>query len=186
LDWGPQLVSAAWDNPNEDAAYADCDGDGTVGAGDVLGIIQNWHARPGQSESPPVDRVATCEAILRAIDENAHAPGMASLRTAVVNYLQEEQGGPLESCLEPSRPNPFRDTATWMLTVPGPTSARLAVFDLSGKLVWRILMPSLTIGTTPIAWNGTNLQGSRVATGIYYYKLAAGGYHASGELMLVR
>jgi len=73
-----------------------------------------------------------------------------------------------------------------MLSAPEPTTAQFQVFDAGGRLIWRVLLPQLSEGTTPIVWGGDDLQGTRSASGVYYYKLDAGGFHAKGKTVIVR
>jgi len=176
----------SWEQPEELAAFADCDGDGTVDAGDVNAIIQNWGAKQGQAVAPDSDRVTVCHELLRAIDENAQAPGMAAVRAVVTDYLRRLLGIPAEFHLDRNRPNPFRDSTKWVVSSPVPTSIQLEVFDPSGKLIWRILLPNLAAGTTPVIWGGEDLRGKRVPSGVYYYRLAAESYHAAGKAVLIR
>ncbi len=70
MRWGPQVLSTSWAGPDDQADYADCDGDGVVDAGDILAVIQNWGARIGQPP-PDTDRRAVCEELLVELDQNA-------------------------------------------------------------------------------------------------------------------
>ncbi len=186
LTWSPQSLTGLWPQPYESACYADCDGDGTVDAHDVQAIIQNWGRRKGQPTSPAIDQPSICLELLRALDENAGAPGMAAARGAVIEILERALGHPLQLQLQPNQPNPFHGATSWTLTVPGSVSAGLAVFDLCGRLVWSASLPNLTAGITAITWNGADLKGRRVPTGLYFYRFTSGSYHASGRMMRVQ
>jgi hypothetical protein len=84
-------------------------------------------------------------------------------------------------------PNPFgRATAISFAVPPGSRDVELAVFDIRGRVV-RTLMsggPSVTAGT--VTWNGRDDRGSDVASGIYFYRLAADGRSILRKMVLVR
>ncbi len=185
LTWGPKVLVNPWASPNEAACYADCNGDGVVDQRDIVAIIQNWKDRAGLP-ALQMDRTSVCLEILQFIDENSQAPGMAAVRSAVVDYMSKVLGHPLAYRLERNVPNPFRTATSWMLTVPRPTEARFAVYDPAGKLVWSAVLPNLPAGTTAITWTGLNHRGLKAPAGVYYYRLTAGAFRASGRVLLAR
>jgi len=68
-------------------------------------------------------------------------------------------------------PNPFvRDTRI-RFTSGGP--AQIHIYDVSGRLVQRLDSPSH--GEREIAWDGTNLAGSRATSGVYFVRLIENG-----------
>jgi hypothetical protein len=81
-----------------------------------------------------------------------------------------------------SWPNPFnpRTTIAFRLAadVPG---ARLAVFDLRGRHVATLVDGALSAGEHRIDWQPRGLS-----SGVYLYRLEAGGETAAGKMVLVR
>jgi flagellar hook assembly protein FlgD len=63
---------------------------------------------------------------------------------------------------------------------------QFSICDPGGRLVWSTVLPATIAGATAITWNGTDLQGQRVPSGIYYYRLRAGDHRANGKAMLLR
>lgn len=60
---------------------------------------------------------------------------------------------------------------------------RVEIFDLAGR---RIALVTGTPATT-MTWNGTNMRGERVASGIYYYFVRTNdGRTGTGRFTLVR
>jgi endonuclease/exonuclease/phosphatase family metal-dependent hydrolase len=69
-------------------------------------------------------------------------------------------------------PNPFRATALleYGLTAPGPV--RLAIYDVTGREVRRLIEAERPAGIYQIAWDGRDRGGRLLPTGIYYARLA--------------
>ncbi len=185
IHWGPQVLSTRWPAPDEWAEYADCDGDGTVGAGDVLAVIQNWGARVGQPP-PETDRRAVCEELLAELDQMPSAGSTSAIRNVVLDYLRKLPGQPTAFHLEPNQPNPFGAETAWVLTEPTPAPADLAIYDAGGRLVWRTSVPHPPVGASEIHWDGVDLLGRLVPAGSYCYRLTAGSYRANGRAMVIR
>jgi hypothetical protein len=66
-------------------------------------------------------------------------------------------------------------------TLPTAMDVTLTVFDVTGKMVWRI-DGSYTQGRNEIQLKATDLKTS----GVYYYQLLAGDFTASKALVLAR
>jgi hypothetical protein len=75
--------------------------------------------------------------------------------------------------LHPARPNPFnaRTSIHFDLPTGGPT--RLAIFDVRGHLVRRLVAGTLPPGFHSVDWDGADSRGRTVASGVYLYRLEA-------------
>ena len=95
--------------------------------------------------------------------------------------------------LHQNYPNPFAlDThgkaTTIRFDLPGTEAARveLAIYNLSGQLVRRLISGQRAPGAYEIAWDGRNEQGRLVPSGAYLFKLQAGNLVESKTLTVVR
>jgi hypothetical protein len=77
--------------------------------------------------------------------------------------------------LAPATPNPFRSMTTIQFGQPMAGPARLAIFDLRGRLVRELIKDELPAGRITTQWDGTGQNGSRVASGLYFLRLETGG-----------
>ncbi|MBE0564778.1 MAG: T9SS type A sorting domain-containing protein [Krumholzibacteria bacterium] len=86
-----------------------------------------------------------------------------------------------------NRPNPFNPSTTIVFDLPAQSLVDLKVYDLSGRLV-RVLHAAelLPAGTRETVWNGRDERGRLVATGVYFYRLRAGGFTATRRMTLVK
>lgn len=77
--------------------------------------------------------------------------------------------------LSPPSPNPMRGGTSFALTLPGESRVAFDVLDAAGRLVWRAPAATHGAGTMRLAWDGRDAGGARVAPGLYFARVAAGG-----------
>ncbi|MDG5815005.1 CotH kinase family protein [Chitinispirillales bacterium ANBcel5] len=78
-------------------------------------------------------------------------------------------------------PNPFSNSTTIRFFLPEPSTARLIIYDLRGRVVARLLNESLDEGTHEVVWNSRNS-----ASGVYIYRLVYNGKSAVKKMILSR
>jgi photosystem II stability/assembly factor-like uncharacterized protein len=83
-------------------------------------------------------------------------------------------------------PNPFNSGTVIRYTLPHAGSVVLAVYNLDGKLVDRLVETVQNAGEHTVRWNGEDLGKKPVSTGIYLYHLRFGGLALKGKMMLLR
>jgi hypothetical protein len=100
--------------------------------------------------------------------------------------IPELESGAMLS-LDANYPNPFRTTTTISFSLGVPSSVRLAVFDVSGRLVRRLHDGrALAAGRHDVTWDGIDEAGRASAPGVYYYRLEAPQGAASRRMLLLR
>jgi hypothetical protein len=89
--------------------------------------------------------------------------------------------------LHQSSPNPFNGLNTRIsFALPEAGEAQLRVFDLHGRLVRTLLNGRTEAGFHAVDWNGRNDDDRKVGSGVYFYRLEAGGESATRKLILLR
>jgi len=88
--------------------------------------------------------------------------------------------------LEQNHPNPFNPTTAIRFTLDATSHATLRVYDVTGRMVATVLSRELPAGEHRAAWDGKNQRGEPVASGVYFYKLTAGGRAATRKMVLMR
>jgi flagellar hook assembly protein FlgD len=63
---------------------------------------------------------------------------------------------------------------------------RLRVYDARGRLVTTLLDSAMPAGTHDVTWAGRNQAGQPAASGVYFYKLEAGGLSLSRRMVLLK
>jgi hypothetical protein len=98
-----------------------------------------------------------------------------------------DSGGlPAGFALDPNRPNPFNPATqiTWQLPEPSPVS--LNVYNVRGQLVRNLVEKNSGAGSFSVWWDGTDLNGRRVGSGVYFYRMRAGNFVQTRKMVLLR
>jgi hypothetical protein len=88
--------------------------------------------------------------------------------------------------LSAPRPNPSLGPATLRLSLPAATHVRLALFDVTGRLVRTLVDGALGAGDHPLVWDGLDDLGHGVAGGLYFARLDAAGERRVQRVVRVR
>ena len=88
--------------------------------------------------------------------------------------------------LEPNYPNPFNPHTTIAFSVDRAQQVRIAVHDLSGRLIDVLVDGRLTAGPHSTSWDGLDLAGRAVGTGIYTVTLTTSRSTQSRKITLLR
>ncbi len=83
-------------------------------------------------------------------------------------------------------PNPFNPGTRFTFTLPAPGKVRLAIFDIGGRLVRRLVDQERPAGTFTERWDGRDGSGAPVAAGVYLARLEQGGRSAVRKLVVVK
>ena len=78
-------------------------------------------------------------------------------------------------------PNPFNPITTISYTIPQFSEVQLSVFDILGRKVANLVDEEKSAGSYRVKFNGSNLT-----SGIYLYKLQAGGFAETKKLILLK
>lgn len=90
------------------------------------------------------------------------------------------------AALDAPRPNPSRGGSAMTLRLSRPARARVAVYDVAGRLVatlWDGLAPA---GALPLTWNGRDARGVRSGSGVYWVRAEAAGTSLLRRVVQVR
>jgi hypothetical protein len=91
-----------------------------------------------------------------------------------------------------SYPNPFNPTTTLRYSLPEDARVTLAIYDVMGREIARLVDAERSAGRYSVFWTGTDRENKSVPSGVYIYRLLAGrgtGSEAvvlSGKLLLTK
>ena len=89
--------------------------------------------------------------------------------------------------LSQNYPNPFNPTTTIRFSVPERVSVELKVFDLLGREVRTLIRgDQMNPGNYQVVWDGRNSVNKPVATGVYFYRITAGGFTLTKKMVLLK
>jgi aminopeptidase N len=93
---------------------------------------------------------------------------------------------PAAAILEQNYPNPFNPGTTISFGIAEEGPVLLQVYDIKGALVKTLEDRIYPAGSYTSSWRGTNEAGRSVASGIYFYRLRAGGREITKKMILLR
>ena len=93
---------------------------------------------------------------------------------------------PAVTSLSDNFPNPFNPATRLKFNLAKKGHVRLRVYDVSGRLV-RVLIDEIReAGSYEAIWNGTNDEGRKTASGIYFCRMEAGDYERTLKMVQLR
>ena len=93
---------------------------------------------------------------------------------------------PTRMILGQNYPNPFNAVTTVPFYLPRRSEVELAIYDLRGRLVKRLLSRELESGSHSVTWRGDNATGAHVASGVYLIRLQANGRSLTRQMVLLK
>ena len=126
-----------------------------------------------------------------AINDSAvGANSKAQALNAVLNYLDgvtdapiytSDAGTPKQYALQTNYPNPFNPVTTIAYSLPKESNVSLFVYDLLGKQVAAVVNGKQPAGDYSVAFDA-----SRLASGVYMYRLQAGSFVQTKKMVLMK
>ena len=95
---------------------------------------------------------------------------------------------PRKFSLSQNYPNPFNPMTSIEFAVPLGKSkyVRLNIYDLRGALVRTLVDEVYNPGVHSALWDGTDETGKKVSSGVYIFRLQAGGFTKTRKMLLMR
>ena len=101
----------------------------------------------------------------------------------LVTSINDKEVIPLGYKLEQNYPNPFNPTTTIRYSIPKAGLVALKVYDLQGKEVATLVNEFKQPGNYNSPFS---LQNSRLASGIYFYKITSGKYSETKKMIILK
>ncbi|MCC6866443.1 MAG: T9SS type A sorting domain-containing protein [Ignavibacteria bacterium] len=83
--------------------------------------------------------------------------------------------------LSQNYPNPFNPETKIKFGLPKESNVMISVYDISGKLVNRLVNQHFNAGTFEVTWNASNYS-----SGVYFYKLETDGFTETKKMILTK
>ena len=93
---------------------------------------------------------------------------------------------PEKYTLSQNYPNPFNPETTIKYELPFTSDVKLLIYNLLGQEVFRLEQFAQQAGEHLVRWNGRNMQGSELSSGIYFYRLQAGDFIQTKKMVLLK
>jgi len=156
-------------------------------------LLNDWFANQFQQQYQTPSTVTACMTChgssqrddVKAVMEctQCHKPNWAHPQTKV-EQLSEVA---LTFRLGQNYPNPFNPMTNIEFAVPKSCDVRLEIYDTNGRIVRRLIDGvRYEPGVYRVTWDGTDDHGNRVASGVYLYRLIAGGFTSAKKMVLAK
>ncbi len=135
-------------------------------------------------EPPPQTQAAEADPYFPT--HSGFGKGFCAVRS-LVDGVQSVKQLPQEYRLGQNYPNPFNPTTVFPLELPQRSRVTVDIFDVSGRLVWTIEAGVRNAGRANVHFNA-----SRLASGVYFYRVTAEGlehggrYQDVGKMLLLK
>jgi len=93
---------------------------------------------------------------------------------------------PVGFALSQNAPNPFNPTTTIRFSVPQTEPVKLVIYDVNGRVVRTLVDGTLEVGRHEVSWDGTDMVGRSVASGVYVYRLTSAQGEITKRMTLVK
>jgi hypothetical protein len=114
-------------------------------------------------------------------------PASESLDTGVESA---EANLPEDFALAQNFPNPFNPETTIEYAIPvkvsGKVRVTLRIYNLLGQPVRTLVDEEKSPGRYHVVWDGKNEAGAQVASGVYFYTIAAGNFKATKKMAILK
>ena len=98
----------------------------------------------------------------------------------------EVGGVPRTFALRQNYPNPFNPATTIRYDLPRAERVIVTVYDILGHRVATLADARQAAGAYILTWNGLDQHGTRVASGLYLYRMEAGSYTEMRKMLLLK
>ncbi len=106
--------------------------------------------------------------------------------TVITGIDDKPRNAPSQIALAQNYPNPFNPETVINYQLSISTRVELSIYDLLGKKVRTLVDEHQTAGERSVKWDGKNSRGVTASSGIYIYRLKAGGQVVSRKMLLMK
>jgi hypothetical protein len=167
---GQGWVDGIIDNP-DDRRFLMNAGPFSMAVGDTQEVVTVWIGGLGTSNLNSVEVLRSNDDFVQEFFSNSIASDVSAPQPAI----------PSSPRLLQNYPNPFNPATTIEFVIPSRSFVRLTVFDLLGREVAELAGGEMGPGDYTARWDATGKP-----SGVYFYRLEAGGYAETKGLMLLR
>jgi hypothetical protein len=118
--------------------------------------------------------------------EDARFVLMVGSEDFLVSHEHEIPKLPARTVLHQNRPNPFNPSTVIRYDLAEPGRVALRIYDVNGAFVKTIESCHHEPGRYELGWNGDDERGTKVATGVYFYKLTTKDFTQTKKMLLLK
>ncbi len=93
---------------------------------------------------------------------------------------------PLTFAVSQNYPNPFNPVTSISYEIPEESFVTISVYNMMGQKVTDLVHDQRSVGYHRTEWNGTNLAGDPVSSGVYIYTVEADNFRSVKKMVLMK
>ncbi len=109
-----------------------------------------------------------------------------SLAMTLLSYDNQKEYVPQKFLVSPNYPNPFNPSTSIDIETASSGKLLVNIYDVSGRLVNSLMNKDTEAGYYSVRWNGQNLKGEIMPTGVYFVQVESGGDLGIRKIMLIK
>ncbi len=114
-------------------------------------------------------------------------PAVKSLKLTTSSAVTGSEGLlPVEFRIHQNYPNPFNPITAIKYELPAQGNVEIRIYNSLGQQVKTLVSQTQDAGIYEVTWDATNDVGTKVVSGIYYYKISAGAFQAVRKMILLK
>lgn len=138
---------------------------------------------------PTASNIGDTVVSVRVLDNHGGSDQQTYTLVVTVPVAIDEPGKPNlteQFYLEQNYPNPFNPVTAISYYLPRDSEVQIEIFNLLGQNIRTLVNQRKIRGVHQIEWDGRNNAGNPVTSGIYIYRMQAGGYVSIKKMALLR
>jgi hypothetical protein len=124
--------------------------------------------------------------VVFGMSKNDMAMSPTDLLLRLNDFNDAPEALPAEFTLLQNYPNPFNPQTTIRFALPEAADVIIVVFDALGREVTRLTDGPREAGWHEVTWDAANVSGSALPSGVYLYRVNAGGHVETRRMVLLK
>ena len=121
-----------------------------------------------------------------ATDSQGKIISLDILPTNIVVDVRDINEIPKEYTLLQNFPNPFNPTTSITFSIPRSTYVSIKIYNSLGVEVNKLIEREMLVGIHQVTWDGKNIFGQQVSSGVYYYTLLTEAFRQTRKMILLK
>ena len=109
-----------------------------------------------------------------------------SLAMTLLSYENQKVPLPQKFFVSPNYPNPFNPSTSIDIETVHSGKLLVNIYDITGRLIHTLMNKNTDAGYYSVRWNGQNLKGKAMPTGIYFVQVESGADLGIRKIMLIK
>ena len=148
---------------------------------DLLIPLQIFSLRKMYEDDPSINALLDEAFDLIVLCELDSAVAILGSISSFTNILSDNEDIPNEYSLKQNCPNPFNAITTIDYQLPELSGINISIYNVAGQLVTVLLNEHKNAGYHSVVWNASD-----ISSGLYFYRITAGGYSAVRKCLMLK